>query len=320
MNNDNQPKLSVVIPVYNEAGGIDRFMNRLESVLSAFPFPWEAIFVDDGSKDATWSKLLHFHQKKSNITIISLSRNFGKDTAIFAGLADARGDATVVIDADLQDPPETIPDMIKQWEEGYEIVFGLRQNRQGEPLLRKLLAALFYRVIQLMSECDLPINTGDFCLLDRRVVEEINTMQERTRYFKGLISWVGFRRATIGYCRKPRETGRSKWSYHRLVLFALDALTSYSRLPLRLGIVMGFGAALLGAIYGLYVIFYTLIIGGDVPGYASLVIIILFLGGVQLFSIGIVSEYIGHLFIETKQRPLFIVREKKQPDHSTGPE
>lgn len=303
--------LSVIIPVYNEADGINYCMQRLTAVLDVQTIKWEVIFIDDGSTDNTWGKLTAIHQEHENVTIISLSRNFGKDTAIFAGLTKASGQAAVVVDADLQDPPEVIPQMIEKWRQGHEIVFGLRQSRHGEPLFRKILTPLFYQLIRKISDCDLPVNTGDFCLLDRRVMDEINRMPERTRYFKGLISWVGFRRATVSYRRGPRQTGKSKWNYPRLIMFAIDALTSYSRLPLRLWTFIGFGATIVGALYGLYVVLYTLMMGKAVPGYASLVVIILFLGGMQLLSIGVISEYIGHLFIETKQRPLFIVREIK---------
>lgn len=311
MNGLAKPELSVIIPTYNESDGINDFMRRLATTLNAQQIRWEAIFIDDGSTDDTWTQLLGLHRKNDNVTITSLSRNFGKDTAIFAGLSKAGGNAVIVIDADLQDPPEVIPEMIAQWRRGYEIVFGRRQSRRGEPLLRRMLTFLFYQLIRTIADCNLPVNTGDFCLLDRRVVNEINRMPERTRYFKGLISWVGFHRATVSYKRAPRQTGKSKWNYPRLILFALDALTAYSRAPLRLWTFIGLGATVVGALYGFYVVLYTLIIGGDVPGYASLVVIILFLGGMQLLSIGVVSEYIGHLFIETKQRPLFIVRETK---------
>ncbi|MDY6822988.1 MAG: glycosyltransferase family 2 protein [Thermodesulfobacteriota bacterium] len=303
--------VSIVVPVYNESTLLYAFTETLEDVVQVLHLKWEIIFVDDGSTDDTWSVLSDIHQTRESVMLISLSRRFGKDTAVFAGMENARGDAVVVIDADLQDPPEIIPEMIEKWQSGNDIIIGLRQDRQGERFLRKLATRFFYKLIQKISDIDLPPDAGDFCLLDRRVVKEVNRFKERTRYFRGLIGWVGFRRAFVRYERNPRQGGRSKWRYSQLAAFAIDAITSYSRLPLRIWTMTGIGAAMLGFLYGLYVLVYTLITGGDVPGYASLVMIILLLGGTQLISIGVISEYIGHLFIEAKERPLFIVREIK---------
>lgn len=300
-----------MVPVYNESGLMYEFMAALDSVLMSHAMEWEIIFVDDGSTDDTWKVLSDIHQSYAAVMLIALSRRFGKDTAVFAGIENANGDAVVVIDADLQDPPNVIPEMIKSWQSGNEVVIGRRQNRQGERFLRKFAARLFYRLIQKISNIDLPPDAGDFCLLDRRVVTEVRRFKERTRYFRGLIGWVGFRRDFVVYERGRRQGGTSKWGYSQLTTFAIDAITSYSRLPLRIWTLAGIGAAMLGFLYGLYVLVYTLIKGGDVPGYASMIMVILLLGGTQLISIGVISEYIGHLFIEVKERPLFIVRDIK---------
>ncbi|MFP4040672.1 MAG: glycosyltransferase family 2 protein [Desulfosudaceae bacterium] len=313
------PELSVVIPVYNETDVITDFSVRLEKTLDTAADTWEAIFVDDGSRDDTWQKLLAYRGTRDNITLISLSRRFGKDTAIFAALERVRGEAAIVIDADLQDPPEIIPKMIEKWRAGADIVIGVRDQRRGERLPRAVITGLFYKLLQAISDSDMPPDSGDLCLLNRRAIEAVNRFPEKTRYFKGLINWIGFRREFIHYTREERQGGRSKWNFLRLAAFAIDAITAYSRLPLRIWTVAGMAAALLGFCYGVYVFLYTIFLGGEVPGYASLVMLILFLGGVQLISIGVLSEYIGHLFIETKNRPLFIIREIKEPDEFPDP-
>lgn len=315
MNSSGRPLLvSVITPLYNETEVIDLFCDRLSAVLDNQAFDWEAVFVDDGSDDATWARLVARHHQRRNIALISLSRRFGKDAAVFAGLEAARGDLAVVIDADLQDPPEIIPLMVEKWRNGSEIVLGRRLDRPGDGLLRRWSAKIFYKIIQTVSDYDLPPDSGDLCLLDRKAIDAVNRFQERTRYFKGLIHWIGFRKDFVAYSREKRHGGRSKWNFARLAAFAVDAITSYSRLPLRIWTLAGLAAALLGFCYGVYVFLYTLLFGGKVPGYASLVMIILFLGGTQLISIGVLGEYVGHLFIETKKRPLFIIRETKRPD------
>ncbi len=306
--------ISVVIPVYNEADGLADFLSALDRAIDFEAIRHEYIFIDDGSTDHSWDILQTLSRKRGDITLISLSRRFGKDTAIFAGLESAVGDAVIVIDADLQDPPGIIRALVEKWRNGHDIVIGVRKQRRGEHWGRRLAAKLFYRLIQAISDCDLPPNSGDLCLLDRRAVAAILEFTERTRYFKGLINWVGFRRGFVEYTREKRHGGESKWNYMQLTAFAIDAITSYSRLPLRLWTLAGIGAAGIGFCYGVYVFFYTVIFGGRVPGYASLVMLILFLGGIQLISIGVISEYIGHLFIEVKNRPLFVVREIRKPD------
>lgn len=303
--------LSVVIPVYNEADVLPDCLKALDKALDFDGVTHELIFVDDGSTDNSWGVLRDLGRDRPDISLISLSRRFGKDAAVFAGLGNAVGRAVVVIDADLQDPPEMIPDMFYKWQSGCDVVIGLRKQRLGEQWPRRLAARIFYQFIHSISDYDLPRDSGDFCLLDRRVVDVILRFRERTCYFKGIINWVGFRRGFVEYTRQERHGGKSKWNFMQLTAFALDAITSYSRLPLRIWTLAGISAAAIGFCYGIYVFFYTIIFGGRVEGYASLVMLILFLGGVQLISIGVISEYIGHLFIEIKRRPLYVIRETK---------
>lgn len=306
--------LSIVIPVYNEADVLPECLQALDQALCLDAINHEFIFIDDGSTDNSWNILMDLCRDRTDIILISLSRRFGKDTAVFAGLEKAAGDAVVVIDADLQDPPAIIPSMVRKWQNGHDIVIGIRQRRQGENWARKVAAKLFYKLIQTIADCDLPPDSGDLCLLDRRAVDAILQFKERTRYFKGLINWIGFRRGFVEYTREKRHGGKSKWNYMQLTAFAIDAITSYSRLPLRIWTMAGISSAGIGFCYGVYVFVFTLVFGGRVPGYASMVMLILFLGGIQLISIGVISEYIGHLFIEVKNRPLFVIREIKEPD------
>lgn len=317
--NDDNIKISIIIPVYNEADILSDFLLALDRVLDSADFDHELIFIDDGSTDNSWKLLTDVFNQRSDTTLVSLSRRFGKDTAIFAGLEKAVGDAVVVIDADLQDPPEIILHLVEEWQNDCDIIITIRKQRQGEHWARKVAAKFFYRLIQKISDCDLPPDSGDLCLLDRRAVDVVLQFTERTRYFKGLINWIGFRRGFVAYTRQKRHGGKSKWNYMQLTAFAIDAITSYSRLPLRLWTLAGIGAAGIGFCYGVYVFFFTLIFGGRVPGYASMVMLILFLGGIQLISIGVISEYIGHLFMEVKNRPLFVVRETKTPDEEIKP-
>ncbi|MEW6076553.1 MAG: glycosyltransferase family 2 protein [Thermodesulfobacteriota bacterium] len=312
--------ISIVIPVYNEADILRDCLPALDQALAAEDIRHEYIFVDDGSTDNSWDILLDISRNRPDLTLISLSRRFGKDIAVFAGIGRAAGKAVVVIDADLQDPPAIIPGLLQKWRQGHDIVIGIRRRRRGENWIRRLAAKIFYKLIQTISDCDLPPDSGDLCLLDRRAVDVILQFTERTRYFKGLINWIGFRRGFVEYTREKRKGGKSKWSYMQLTAFAIDAITSYSRLPLRIWTLAGISAAAIGFCYGVYVFVYTIVFGGRVPGYASMVMLILFLGGIQLISIGVISEYIGHLFLEVKNRPLFVIREIKAPDEKNKAE
>jgi glycosyltransferase involved in cell wall biosynthesis len=302
-------EFSVIIPLYCEESSVDYLFDRLEAVLTELKVTHEFICVDDGSKDNTLQCLVKHHHRNPNIKVVALSRNFGKEIALSAGLDYAQGRAVIPIDADLQDPPELIADLIVKWQEGYDIVYAKRRSRQGETWFKKATANLFYRLIRTMSPTPIPPDTGDFRLLDRRVVEALKQLPERTRFMKGLFTWVGFRQTYIEYDRMPRHSGRTKWNYWRLWNFALDGITSFSTVPLRIWGYLGLFFSLLAFSYASFLVIRVLIMGVDLPGYASLMVAILFLGGVQLMGIGILGEYIGRIFEEVKARPLYFVRE-----------
>lgn len=301
--------ISVVIPLYCEESNLECLFDRLEEVVANLKISYEFICIDDGSKDHTLKKLIEHHHRNPNIKVVALSRNFGKEIALTAGLDYAQGDAAIPIDADLQDPPELIADLIAKWQEGYDVVYAKRRTRQGDSWLKKATANWFYRLIQAMSPIPIPPDTGDFRLLDRQVVEALKQLPERTRFMKGLFAWVGFRQTHIEYDRSPRHSGRTKWNYWRLWNFALDGITSFSTLPLRVWGYLGLVFSLLAFGYATFLVIRVLIVGIDVPGYASLMVAILFLGGIQLMGIGILGEYLGRLFEEVKARPLYLVRD-----------
>jgi glycosyltransferase involved in cell wall biosynthesis len=302
-------ELSVVAPMYNEEENIDYFFETLLPVLNRLEMTYEIICVDDGSTDGTWKKLLACHQAEPRIKILSFSRNFGKEVALTAGLNHAGGAAIVPIDADLQDPPEMIGQLLEKWREGYDVVYAVRRHRFGEGPVKRGTANLFYRVINLLSDTPIPRDTGDFRLFDRRVVEVLNRIPERTRFMKGLFAWVGFKQVGILYDRQPRYQGETKWNYWRLWNFALDAITLFSTAPLRLWSYVGTIISFLSFLYGGFLIVRTLVYGRDFPGYASIMVAILFLGGLQLISLGVIGEYLGRVYAEAKRRPLYIVKE-----------
>jgi glycosyltransferase involved in cell wall biosynthesis len=302
-------ELSIIVPLYNEEPNIDVLFNRILSVLKELNLTYEIICVDDGSRDNTLMSLMNYHLRHSSIKVISLSRNFGKEIALSAGLDYAQGKAIIPIDADLQDPPELIGELIAKWREGYDIVYAKRRSRQGETWLKQLTADVFYRLITGISPIPIPRDTGDFRLLDQRVVMALKQMPERNRFMKGLFAWVGFKQTEILYDRPPRYKGTTKWNYWKLWNFALDGITSFSLIPLKIWSYLGLILSLLAFVYGSFLILRTLILGIDVPGYASLMVTILFLGGVQLISLGILGEYLGRVYEEVKQRPLYLVRE-----------
>ncbi|ADH85090.1 glycosyltransferase family 2 protein [Desulfurivibrio alkaliphilus] len=298
--------LTVVVPVYNEAEVLPTLQHRLITVLDGLlKAAWEIIYVNDGSTDNSLEIISNFNDPR--VAIIDLSRNFGKEIAMSAGLDHAHGDAVVVIDADLQDPPELIPELIQKWQDGYDVVFAQRIARDGETWLKKTTARLFYRAIHTLSRVKIPENTGDFRLLSRRAVEALRLLRERHRFMKGLFAWVGFTQVAVPYQREPRFAGKSKWSYWRLWNFALEGFTSFSIAPLKLATYVGLLTAF-GAFIGAILVFYkTLIFGDPVRGYPSLMVVILFLGGVQLMALGMIGEYLGRLFNEAKQRPLYLI-------------
>ncbi|MDJ0843269.1 glycosyltransferase family 2 protein [Crocosphaera sp.] len=308
--NLNQVEISVIVPCYNEEEGLDVLFDRLLKVLNCLNLSYEIVCVDDGSKDETLNHLIDYHRRYPAIKVISLSRNFGKDVALTAGLENAQGQAMIPIDADLQDPPELIEQLIEKWREGYDVVYGKRRSRQGESWVKRTTANAFYRIISRISSVPIPRDTGDFRLLDRRVVDAIKTMPERTRFMKGLFAWVGFKQTYVLYDRPNRLQGTTKWNYWKLWNFALDGITSFSLVPLKVWSYLGLFLSLLAFTYGSFLIIRTIILGIDVPGYASLMVTMLFIGGVQLITLGILGEYLGRIYEETKQRPLYLIRER----------
>jgi glycosyltransferase involved in cell wall biosynthesis len=301
--------LSLVVPVHNEAAGLDEFFSRTIAVLDKLGLTWEIVCVNDGSTDASLDRLLEYHRRNPAIKIVNLSRNFGKDIALSAGLDYARGDAVVPIDADLQDPPELIERMVAKWREGFDMVYAVRNRRDGDSWLKRVTARFFYRIFDRITDIPAPRDTGDFRLLDRRVVDVLARLPERTRFMKGLFAWVGYRHAAISYDREARRAGDTKWSYWRLWNFALDAITSFSSLPLKIWSYLGLVISVFAFLYALFLAGLKIIRGIDVPGYASIMVAVLFFGGVQLISLGIIGEYLARMYNEVKGRPLYLVRD-----------
>lgn len=301
------PELSVVVPCYNEGEALEAFFQRIEAVLRDLGLPWELLCVNDGSTDRTLDLLIAKARNDARIKIADLSRNFGKEAALTAGLEMARGRAVVVIDADLQDPPEVIPVMLEKWRGGYDVVYAARSARACDSLMKKTTAGLFYRLYNSMTTVPIPANAGDFRLMDRRVVDALNRLPERNRFMKGLFSWLGFKQAEVRYERPAREAGESKFNYWKLWNFALDGLTSFTTLPLRVWTYVGGAIAAFSVLYALFLIARTLIYGIDMPGYASIMVVMLFLGSVQLISLGVIGEYLGRTYHEVKQRPVYLI-------------
>jgi glycosyltransferase involved in cell wall biosynthesis len=307
------PSLSVVVPVYNEDAVLPEFHRRLAVVLDLLPALAEVIYVNDGSQDASLALLHGLRNADARVAVVNLSRNFGKEIAMSAGLDHAQGDAVIVVDADLQDPPELIPDMIRAWREGFDVVLMRRKSRAQESWFKKATARAFYRAIGRMGTIDIPENVGDFRLLSRRAVEAVRRFPERSRFMKGLFAWIGFPTREIEYDREGRHAGVTKWNYWRLWNFALEGITSFSAVPLKAASYVGFVTALVAFTYGVYVIGKTLLFGDPVRGYPTLIVVVLFLGGLQLMALGIIGEYLARMFIEVKQRPLYLVAESLPP-------
>lgn len=300
--------LSVVVPVYNEASILGEFHVRLRKTLDTLPLASEILFVNDGSRDDTGAVLRRLRIDDPRICVIELSRNFGKEAALTAGLDHARGDAVVVMDADLQDPPESIPDMVRAWREGFDVVAMRRVSRAGESLFKRASAAAFYRLLNRLSSVPIPTDTGDFRLLSCHAVEAMRKLPEQNRYMKGLFAWVGFCQTEILYERAARVGGSSQWSFRKLTGLALDGITSFTAAPLRLATVAGLLTAAAALAFGGWIVVKTLIFGEPVAGYASLMAVVLFLGGIQLLAVGIQGEYLGRLYIESKRRPVYLVQ------------
>ena len=305
-----KPVLSIVVPMHNEQANLDHLFQRLADVLDRLNLSYEIICIDDGSRDRTLPLLVKHHFTDSRIKVISFSRNFGKEIALTAGIDYASGDAVIPIDADLQDPPELIEALIGKWREGFDVVYATRRSRLGESWMKRLTAGGFYRVIDKIGSVTIPRDTGDFRLLDRRVVDVLKQLPERTRFMKGLFSWVGFRQTSILFDRAQRFQGRSSWNYWRLWNFAVDGITSFSLILLKVWGYVGIVLSLLAFVYATFLIIRTLMLGVDVPGYASLMVAVLFLGGVQLITLGILGEYLGRVYEEVKGRPLYLVRDR----------
>jgi glycosyltransferase involved in cell wall biosynthesis len=303
------PELSIVVPCYNEAANLDTLINRLRGAVDPLNLTYEIICVNDGSRDDTLAGLIAHHQRDPRVKVVNLARNFGKEVALTAGLDYSAGAAVVPIDADLQDPPEIIGELVAKWREGYDVVYATRRSRSGETWLKKFTAYSFYRLIGHLSTIDIPPNTGDFRLMDRRVVEALQQLPERTRFMKGLFAWVGFRQTSVLFDRAERHRGQTTWNYWKLWNFALEGITSFSSFPLKIWSYVGLFFSSLAFIYGSFLIIRTLILGIDVAGYASLMVTLLFLGGIQLISLGVIGEYISRIYEEVKGRPLYLVRD-----------
>jgi len=307
--------VSLVVPVHNEEDSIAPFLERTIPILDALikergpDLSYEILFIDDGSSDGTLSVLENCRNADNRITILTLSRNFGKDQALAAGLSYAAGQTVVPIDVDLQDPPELIPDMIEKWAEGYDVVYAARADRSSDSRLKRFTARLFYRVFNAMADRPIPEDAGDFRLLSRDVVDVLNRFPERARFMKGLFAWVGFRQCSLPFSREQRAAGETTWSYWKLWNFAIDGITSSTTVPLRIWSYVGAVIAFIAFFYAGLLILRTVIFGIDVPGFASLIVLILFFGGVNLLSVGILGEYLGRTYTEVKSRPLYIVRD-----------
>lgn len=311
--------VSVIVPVFNEEEGLRTFHHRLCGVLSSVrKVQWEILYVNDGSTDRTLKQILGFMSEDPRIQVVDFSRNFGKEAAVTAGIDHARGDAAIFIDADLQDPPELIPVMVGHWQNGYDVVNMKRDSRAGESWVKRRTAQAFYSLMGRIGPVKMPKNVGDFRLLSRRALDALGRMPERNRMMKGMFAWIGFTVKEVPFHRDAREAGTTKWNYLRLWNLAMEGITSYSVAPLKAASVAGILISLAAFLYGVVVIAKTLVWGDPVPGYPSLMVAVLFLGGLQLLSIGVVGEYLGRVFMETKNRPLYLVKQHHVADKATA--
>lgn len=303
-------KVTVLIPCYNEEMSLNILYERLKLIFNALPnYQFHILLINDGSKDETLKKMKELHKKDAIVSYLSLSRNFGKENAMLAGLDYATGDAVILMDADLQDPPELIPQMIQEWENGYDDVYARRRSRAGETWFKKASAHWYYRILQKFADIEIPADVGDFRLLDKQAVEALCSLREKQRYTKGLFSWIGYNKKELLFDREPRATGNSKMDFFKLVSLAIDGITSFSVAPLRLASILGLLISTIAFIYLLFVITKTLLYGDPVAGYPSMISIILFMGGIQLVVLGIIGEYVGRIFYEAKGRPDYLVSE-----------
>ncbi|QAU22759.1 glycosyltransferase [Dyella sp. M7H15-1] len=306
-------RLTVVVPAYNESAVLTAFHERLLKVLDPLPLHSDVLYVDDGSRDDTWPIMQSLATADPRVGALKLSRNFGKEAALTAGLDHVDADAAVIIDADLQDPPELIPQLVEQWQAGYDVVYATRSARAGETGFKRFTAAAFYRTMEVMSDVAVPRDTGDFRLLSRRALGALSQLRERQRFMKGLFAWIGYRQTSVKYLRDPRLAGKTKWNYSHLSQLAIEGITSFSSAPLKLATWTGLAAALLAFLLGLKVLIKALLHGDPVPGYPSLMVVVLFLGGIQLLALGVIGEYLGRNYAESKQRPLYFIEEEHLP-------
>ncbi len=300
-------KLSLLVPVYDEADVIDSFFARVQPILEGLDLEWEVVCVNDGSRDGTLDLLWQWHEKDERIKVVNLSRNFGKERALVAGLDLATGDAVIPIDVDLQDPPELIPRMVELWEQGFDVVNAVRSSRKDDSVVKRTTAGLFYRIFNYLSNFDFPSNAGDFRLLSRRVCDVLRSMRETHRFLKGLSAWVGLPTTTIYFERKARSAGSTKWNYWRLWNYALEGIVSFSTVPLKMASYLGLITASVSFFYAAFLVVRTLMFGDPVHGYPSMMVAILFIGGVQLIFIGVIGEYIARIHDEVKGRPIYVI-------------
>ncbi len=304
-----KPLVSIIVPFYNEGGGVESFHQAILPILDGVPnVRFEVVCVDDGSPDDTLLKLIALVDRDSRFRVVELSRNFGKEAALTAGIDAACGDAVIPIDADLQDPPELIPTLIGEWQKGAEVVLARRNERSSDSYMKRKTAEWFYRIHNSLSGVKIPENVGDFRLMARAAVDALKQLPERQRFMKGLFAWIGFKTVTVNYTRSPRSSGTTKFSSWKLWNFALEGISSFSTVPLRIWTYIGGVGTIASFIYASFIVIRTLVYGIEVPGYASLLVLVLFFGSLQLISVGVLGEYIGRIYLETKQRPTYLVR------------
>jgi glycosyltransferase involved in cell wall biosynthesis len=321
------PSISVVAPAYNEQEVLGEFHRRVTEVLAKLGCDYEIVLVNDGSRDTTLALMHALRERDPHVTVVDLSRNFGKEIALSAGLDHTKGEVVVILDSDLQDPPELIPEMLASWRQGYDVVYGVRTQRDGETWFKKLTAKYFYRVIKKISRVSIPSDTGDFRLMTRRAVDAVCKLREEHRFMKGLFAWIGFPSTPVYYRRDPRAAGTTSWNYWNLWNFALEGITSFTVAPLKVATYVGLSIATVALLYAAVVIWKALMFSDPVRGYPSLMAAVLFLGGVQLISIGLLGEYVGRIFNEVKRRPLYLVNrllgsdlaDARSPDSGQAP-
>lgn len=301
------PRYSIVIPVFNEAEVLAVLYARLTEVMEQVGEPYEIIFVDDGSSDASPVLLRELRAKDARVKLLSFSRNFGHQIAITAGLDHCAGQAAVVMDADLQDPPEVIPRLIERWREGYDVVAAVREGRKGEGLFKRMTAAVFYRLLSRLTATEIPVDAGDFRLMSRRAVDALKSIRERDRFVRGLTIWVGFRQTTVSFIRDVRHAGETKYPFRKMLRFAVNGITSFSAVPLQLATYLGFVVSFISLGYIVYAVWLKISADRLVPGWTSVIVAVLFMGGVQLISLGIIGEYVGRIHEEVKRRPLYVI-------------